>query len=170
MGLIQCDSKNSTGIQFKIVKNNNYSFKGVLNIKDLSTQILLSADLVIVADEPIKNRDWFNKFKSGHYSPDIWHRSSSMNTVTEICRFMGTPIIVCTYDFNIDIGINQKDYGYMRPECKYSITDNTYMSDMKELPYVLEKLNMSSRTHNILIIEGSFSSQRGCKDLWDLLA
>lgn len=171
MGLIQCNSKEASDINLKVIKNLNYVFKGILSIKNLSKIVLLSADLVIVADEPLKNRNYFNKNGlNDRLKPDIWHRSSSMNRITEMCRFMGTPIIVCTYDFDTDIGINQKDYGLMRPECKYSITDNTYMSDMKELPDVLKKLNMSSRTHNILIIEGSFSSQKGYKDLWDLLA
>ena len=169
MGLIQCDSKNSRDINLKIVRNTNYSFKGILSIKDLSTQILLSADLVIIADEPMKVRNYINIYRTEESNPDIWHRSSSPNKITELCRFMGTPIIICTYSFYNDINVDQKDYGDMRPECRYSITDNTYMSDIVELPYILKKLNMSSVTHNILIIEGYFNSQKGCKDLWDLL-
>lgn len=171
MGLIYCNSKEASDVNLKVIKNLNYDFKGVLSIKNLSKIVLLSADLVIIADEPLKNRNYFNtNGLNGRLKPDIWHRSSSMNRITEMCRFMGTPIIVCTYDFDTDIGINQKNYGLMIPECKYSITDNTYMSDMKELPDVLKQLNMSSHTHNILIIEGAFSSQKGCNELWDLLA
>lgn len=168
MGLIYCDSRESSDVNLKILKNINYDFKGVLNIRDLSKKVLLSADLVIIADEPLKNRDYMDNSLELRLRPDIWHRSSSMNRITEICRFMGKPLIICTYDFDTDIR-NQKHYGLMIPECKYSLIENTYMSDMEELPDVLKQLNMSSHTHNILIIEGSFSSQKGCNELWDLL-
>lgn len=164
MGLIYCESLSKIGIDLKVHNIKDYVLNRHVITKDTDRQILLNTDLVIVTDMPMLNRDFMSQHKG---LPDIWHRSSSMNRITELCRYMGMPTIICIEDLKSDL--LDKDIYALKRHHRYSITDNTYMTDLIELPSLLEELNMSTKTHNILVIAGGYFSVK-MEDIWDLLA